>query len=295
MKQLTIISGKGGTGKTTITAAFATLAQNAVLADCDVDAADLHLILEPEIKHSEKFYGKKVAGIDASLCTQCGICQDICRFDAIHAFHVDPSACEGCRVCTFACSEKAISMQDKLSGHWYISETRCGPMVHARLGIAEDNSGKLVSVVRQQAKQIAEREARELIIIDGPPGIGCPVIASITGVDLVLIVTEPTLSGLHDMERVLATARHFNIPTVVCINKYDINEENTEMIESTCRDKNVQVVGKIQYDRCVTEAMIHLKSVVEYSANNVSGEVVAMWDRITCILEGNTVRAATHC
>jgi len=147
MKQVTIISGKGGTGKTTITAAFATLAKNAVFADCDVDAADLHLILNPEIRHSEKFYGKKIAGIDAALCTQCRICQDICRFDAIHAFRVDPSACEGCRVCTFACPEKAISMQDKLSGHWYISETRCGPMVHARLGIAEDNSGKLVSVV----------------------------------------------------------------------------------------------------------------------------------------------------
>ena len=161
MKQLTIISGKGGTGKTTITAAFATLAQNAVLADCDVDAADLHLILEPEIKHDEKFYGGKVAAIDASRCTQCGICQDICRFDAIHAFRVDPSACEGCRVCTFACPEKAISMQDKLSGHWYISNTRCGPMVHARLGIAEDNSGKLVSVVRQQAKQIAEQRGIE--------------------------------------------------------------------------------------------------------------------------------------
>jgi len=280
MKQVTIISGKGGTGKTTITAAFAALAENAVLADCDVDAADLHLILSPEIRHSEKFYGKKVAGIDASRCTQCGLCQDICRFDAIHAFRVDPSACEGCRVCTFACSEKAISMQDKLSGHWYISNTRCGPMVHARLGIAEDNSGKLVSVVRQQAKQIAESEHRDLVIIDGPPGIGCPVIASITGVDLVLVVTEPTLSGLHDMERVLLTAAHFSIPALVCVNKYDINRENTEKIEARCAALGIAVAGKIPYDRSATAAMLAKKSVVEYNNGRIACEVHAIWAQV---------------
>lgn len=280
MKQVTIISGKGGTGKTTITAAFATLAKNAVFADCDVDAADLHLILNPEIRHSEKFYGKKIAGIDAALCTQCGICQDICRFDAIHAFRVDPSACEGCRVCTFACPEKAISMQDKLSGHWYISETRCGPMVHARLGIAEDNSGKLVSVVRQQAKHIAESEHRDLVIIDGPPGIGCPVIASITGVDIVLVVTEPTLSGLHDMERVLQTAAHFSIPALVCVNKYDINRENTEKIEARCSALGIAVVGKIPYDRSATAAMLDKKSVVEYNGGGIAREVKQLWERV---------------
>jgi len=280
MKQVTIISGKGGTGKTTITAAFATLAKNAVFADCDVDAADLHLILNPEIRHSEKFYGKKIAGIDAALCTQCRICQDICRFDAIHAFRVDPSACEGCRVCTFACPEKAISMQDKLSGHWYISETRCGPMVHARLGIAEDNSGKLVSVVRQQAKHIAESEHRDLVIIDGPPGIGCPVIASITGVDIVLVVTEPTLSGLHDMERVLQTAAHFSIPALVCVNKYDINRENTEKIEARCSALGIAVVGKIPYDRSATAAMLDKKSVVEYNGGGIAREVKQLWERV---------------
>jgi MinD superfamily P-loop ATPase len=284
MKQVTIISGKGGTGKTTITAAFATLARNAVLADCDVDAADLHLILEPEIKHEEKFYGGKVAYIDASRCNHCGICQDLCRFDAIHTFSVDPSACEGCAVCTLACPVNAIRMHDKLSGHWYISKTRCGPMVHARLGIAEDNSGKLVSAVRQQAKLIAEQEARELIIIDGPPGIGCPVIASITGVDLVLIVTEPTLSGLHDLERVLATARHFNIPAFVCINKYDINQENTAHIETRCAALDVEVIGKIFYDKSVTAAMIHKKSVVEYNGGNISRELKKIWKKITAKL-----------
>lgn len=281
MKQLTIISGKGGTGKTTITAAFAILAKNAVLADCDVDAADLHLILEPEIKHDEKFYGGKVAAIDASRCTQCGICQDICRFDAIHAFHVDHIACEGCKLCTFACPEKAISMQDQLSGHWYISNTRCGPMVHARLGIAEDNSGKLVSVVRQQAKRIAESENRELVIIDGPPGIGCPVIAAITGVDLVLVVTEPTLSGLHDMERVLQTAAHFSIPAFVCVNKYDINHENTEKIGARCAEFGVEVIGKIPYDKKVTAAMINKKSVIEHDCGKITESIAHMWGTIT--------------
>jgi MinD superfamily P-loop ATPase len=280
MKQLTIISGKGGTGKTTITAAFATLAQNAVLADCDVDAADLHLILDPAIKHDEEFYGGKVADIDASQCNQCGICQDLCRFDAIHNFSVDPSACEGCRVCTFACPEKAIRMRDKLSGHWYISNTRCGPMVHAHLGIAEDNSGKLVSVVRQQAKQIAEQEARELIIIDGPPGIGCPVIASITGVDLVLVITEPTLSGLHDMERVLQTAAHFSIPALVCVNKYDINPENTEKIEARCAECGVQVIGKIPYNKNVTAAMIQKKSVIEHNCGEITKAAEKIWEQV---------------
>ena len=288
MKQLTIISGKGGTGKTTITAAFATLAQNAVLADCDVDAADLHLILDPEIRHDEKFYGGKVADIDASLCNQCGICQDLCRFDAIHNFSVDPSACEGCRVCTFACPEKAIRMQDKLSGHWYISNTRCGPMVHARLGIAEDNSGKLVSVVRQQAKLIAESENLELIIIDGPPGIGCPVIASITGVDLVLVVTEPTLSGLHDMERVLQTAAHFSIPALVCVNKYDINLENTDKIEARCKERGVEVIGKIPYNKNVTAAMIQKKSVIEHNCGEITKATEKIWGKVSHTLFSNS-------
>jgi MinD superfamily P-loop ATPase len=287
MKQVTIISGKGGTGKTTITAAFATLARNAVLADCDVDAADLHLILEPEIKYEEEFYGGKVAEIDVTLCNQCGVCQDLCRFDAINDFSIDATRCEGCKVCALACPEKAIDMQDKLSGHWYISETRCGPMVHARLGIAEDNSGKLVSVVRQQAKQIAEQEARELIIIDGPPGIGCPVIASITGVDLVLVITEPTLSGLHDMERVLQTAAHFSIPALVCVNKYDINPENTEKIEARCAECGVQVIGKIPYNKNVTAAMIQKKSVIEHNCGEITKAAEKIWGKVLYKLSSN--------
>ena len=218
IKQLTIISGKGGTGKTTITAAFASLARNVVIADCDVDAADLHLIFLPKILKEKEFYGGKVAYIKKDKCTQCGTCEELCRFEAIKSCTVDPISCEGCKVCFYNCPEKAIEMKDNLSGHWYISTTRVGPMAHARLGIAEDNSGKLVSMVREQARILAEKEDKNLILIDGPPGIGCPVIAAITGVDLVLVVTEPTLSGIHDLDRAVRVADHFKIPVVVCIN-----------------------------------------------------------------------------
>jgi len=281
MKQLTIISGKGGTGKTTITSAFAHLAPNAVLSDCDVDAADLHLILEPAIKHKESYSGGSVAFIDTAKCTQCGSCVEACRFDAIRNFVVDPISCEGCSLCTYVCPEEAIVMKEQISGHWFVSSTREGTMVHAKLGIAEDNSGKLVSVVRQKAKEIAEEEKKDIVIIDGPPGIGCPVIASITGADMVLVVTEPTLSGLHDMERVLDTAKHFSIPALVCINKFDINPENSAIIEDTCDKRGVRVVGRIPYDKSVTAAMIHKKSAAEYDCGDVSREVVAMWNNVS--------------
>jgi len=284
MKQLTIISGKGGTGKTTITSAFAHLADSVVLADSDVDAADLHLILEPEIEHREEFSGGSVAFIDPSQCTQCGSCVDNCRFDAIKNFVVDPVSCEGCTLCTYVCPEDAIVMKEQVSGNWFVSSTREGTLVHAKLGIAEDNSGKLVSVVRQKAKDIAEKEKNDLVIIDGPPGIGCPVIASITGADMVLVVTEPTLSGLHDMERVLDTSKHFNIPALVFINKFDINHENSATIENTCGGRGVRVVGRIPYNKSVTTAMIHRKSVAEYECGEVSREVVKMLNKVSAAL-----------
>lgn len=287
MKQLTIISGKGGTGKTTITSAFAHYEENVIIADSDVDAADLHLILEPKIQHQEPYVGGSVAWIDRSKCTQCGICVDMCRYVAIHNYEVDPISCEGCKVCTYVCPEGAAKMQERVSGNWFISTTREGPMVHAKLGIAEDNSGKLVSIVRQKAKEIAEKEKKDLIIIDGPPGIGCPVIAAITGADMVLAVTEPTLSGIHDMERVLDTAKHFNIPALVCINKYDINLENTAQIEQKCNERGVDVIGKIPFDRSVTTAMIHKKSVAEYDCGEVSREVENMWKKVTSVLYRN--------
>ncbi len=290
MKELTIISGKGGTGKTTITSAFAHFADSAVVADADVDAADLHLILEPEVRYQEDYSGGSVAEIDAGRCTQCGACISMCRYDAISDFAVDPIACEGCRVCSYVCPEGAAVMRDRISGTWYISSTREGDMVHAKLGIAEDNSGKLVSIVRQRAKSLAEETGKNFIIVDGPPGIGCPVIASITGVDLVLVVTEPTLSGIHDMERVVATARHFKIPPIVCINKYDINEENTARIEELCAEQNVEIAGRIPYDKSVTAAMIHRKSVAEYDCGEVSRAVKHIWQKVMSYLDAQEVQ-----
>ena len=244
MKELTVISGKGGTGKTSITAALASLAENAVFADCDVDAADLHLILKPTIQKTMKFHGLKLAQIDKTLCIDCKKCYESCRFHAIDAdITLIKESCEGCGVCSYVCPVHAVTMIDRESGFSYLSETRFGPMAHAALNTAEEASGKLVTVVRNNAEQLAEEKKKTLILIDGPPGIGCPVIASITGVDLVLIVTEPTLSAIHDLERVLGVAQHFHIPAVVCINKSSINAENTSMIEQYCKKKNIRVVG----------------------------------------------------
>jgi len=286
MKQLTVISGKGGTGKTSITAAFASLAKNAVFADCDVDAADLHLILKPNVKKTMGFHGLKIASVNKDTCTECKKCYEHCGFDAIDEdINIIKDSCEGCGVCEYICPVNAISMVDRDSGFSYISDTRFGPMAHAMLKTAEEASGKLVTVVRNNAKTLAEEKKKDLIIIDGPPGIGCPVIASISGVDLVLVVTEPTLSAIHDLERILGVAFHFNIPAVVCINKYDINLDNTEKIEQYCRSNNIDIVGKLPYDKIVTEAMIHEKNVVEYSKDNFSNMIIDMWDNIRGRLE----------
>lgn len=284
MKQLTIISGKGGTGKTTITAAFAALAKSAVLADADVDAPDLHLILDPDIKNQEEFYGGCVPVIDRSKCTECEICGELCRFDAIDDFAIDEIACEGCGLCVLACPSEAIKMERRLSGHLFASQTRFGHMIHARLGIAEENSGKLVSLVRQRAREIAEKERRNLIIVDGPPGIGCPVIASIGGVDMVLVVTEPTIPGIHDMERIAGVAKHFKIPALVCINKYDINLENSIKIVVYCQKNGIEIVGIIPYDVCVTKAMVHGRSIMEHDCGQVTSNTRAIWERMREVL-----------
>ncbi len=284
MQQITVISGKGGTGKTTITAGLSYLAGKAVLADCDVDAADLHILLDPSVQRTEEFSGGKTAVLQKSLCTQCGACEELCRFEAIKGLEIDPVSCEGCGVCAALCPEKAITMVDKLSGHWFVSDTRMGPMVHARLGIAEDNSGKLVSVVREQARRIAEEKKYEYVIIDGPPGIGCPVIAAITSVDLVLVVTEPTLSGLHDLKRVLGTAEHFKIPAAVCVNKFDINIENTAVIEDFCKQQAVPIVGRIPYDRSVVAALMLKNTVFEHPCGEVTAEIIRMWDAVRSML-----------
>lgn len=282
MKQLTVISGKGGTGKTSITAAFASLARgNAVFADCDVDAADLHLILKPRVKKTMVFHGLKIASIDKKQCIGCKKCYEHCRFNAIdEEINLVEERCEGCGVCVYVCPVNAVSMVDRNSGFVYVSETRFGPMVHASLNTAEEASGKLVTMVRENAKAVAEERNKDLVIIDGPPGIGCPVISSITGVDLVLVVTEPTLSAIHDLERVLGVTEHFKVPAVVCVNKYDINVENTRRIEDYCRKNNITVVGRLPYDTVVTKAMIHEKTVIEFSEGSFSDKLKRMWEKI---------------
>jgi len=280
MKQIVVISGKGGTGKSVITGSFASLAKNKVMADCDVDAADLYLLLHPAVKETHEFSGGKTAFIDERRCSQCGKCQEVCRFEAIDNYVVDPISCEGCGVCFHICPEKAIKMVDDLSGKWFLSETKYGPFVHAKLGIAEENSGKLVTLVRQNAKLIAEKEKRDFVIIDGPPGIGCPVIASLSGVDIALIVTEPTLSGIHDLERIVGVAHHFGIKGAVCINKYDLNLMVTQRIEEYCRNNNIELVGKIPFDISVIEALVRGLPIVEYSNNQVTHEIKNLWEKI---------------
>ena len=277
MKEIVVLSGKGGTGKTSIVGSLAALAEDKALADCDVDAADLHLLLSPSERMRNEFWSGQVAHIDEDKCTECGLCQELCRFNAIEDFRVDAVSCEGCGFCFHVCPVEAITMSERMAGYWFISDTRYGPLVHARLGVAQENSGKLVAVVRQQAKQIAEEQGLDYIISDGPPGIGCPVISSLSGAGLALLVTEPSLSGIHDLERVLGVCRHFGVSAMVCINKYDLNEENTRQIEDQCLSQGVEVAGRIPFDNVVTESIVQGVPVVEYSDGNVTREIERMW------------------
>ena len=294
MQELVIISGKGGTGKTSLTAAFAALAQPVALADCDVDAADLHLMLRPRIRQREEFRNGATAVIDAKRCVQCGACRAACRFDAIDAaFVVDPLACEGCRVCLYACPVQAVTMEENVCGEWFVSDTDYGAMAHAALGVAAENSGKLVATVRQQAKRIAAEEGRDLILIDGSPGIGCPVISSIAGASLVCVVTEPTLSGLHDLRRVIDLTAHFNIPATVCVNKADINPEMTAQIAAYCAERALPVAGTLPYDPLITEAVIRQRPVTELAPDAaISRLIQQMWERLEQQLRETD--AATH-
>jgi len=285
MKEIVVLSGKGGTGKTSIVASFASLAQSKVLADCDVDAADLHLLLNPKVKEEKEFWSGQVAFIDKEKCTECGLCQELCRFGAIKDFEVDPLSCEGCGFCYQVCPVDAIAMKDSMSGHSFISETKYGYLCHARLGIAQENSGKLVALVRQNARLIAERGNLDYIITDGPPGIGCPVISSLSGASLALLVTEPTLSGIHDLERVIGVCRHFGVPVLVCVNKYDLNEENTYRIESYCGNEGIEVAARISFDNVITEAIVQGLPVVEYSNNKVTQQIKELWQIIPAKLE----------
>jgi MinD superfamily P-loop ATPase len=281
MKELVIISGKGGTGKTSIVAAFAALAKNKVLCDADVDAADLHLITGPRVKEHHNFQAGHTAIIDQDKCIECSLCRELCRWNAISEdFRVDPVECEGCGVCVYFCPEEAIDFPMNTCGEWFISDTRFGPMVHARLGIAEENSGKLVTLVRQEAKKLAEDKSLDLILTDGPPGIGCPVIASMGGATGVLIVTEPTVSGKHDMVRVAQLADHFNVPGMICVNKFDLNPEQTRIIEDVATDKNLSVLGRIPFDPTFTKAMVQGQTIFEYDGHSEAGRAVReLWEK----------------
>ena len=293
--KVAIASGKGGTGKTTVAAnlarAVCETGQKVQYLDCDVDAADLHLILNPDIKQTTDFSGGKIASITTDKCIGCGQCEEVCHFDAAtftgpgndiveKTYMIDPISCEGCGVCTHFCPVDAIEFEEAVNGQWFISETRFGPMVHARLGIAQENSGKLVSLIRKEAKRLAAERNHDLIVVDGSPGIGCPVIASITGADLVLVVTEPTLSGWHDLDRVTELTKHFKIPTVVCINKCDINSSITEQIRNAAHSQNLTIAGEIAYDPEVTKAQIAAKSIVEYSNGKLKGQIASLWESI---------------
>jgi MinD superfamily P-loop ATPase len=285
MNELTIISGKGGTGKTSLVAAFASIASNAVFADCDVDAADLHLLLLPDIKEKHLFDGGLTAWIDPNLCISCDVCRELCRYDAIDEnFQVNPFNCEGCGVCFDHCEAEAIQLTREKAGHWFVSATQRGPLVHARLGIAQDNSGKLVAQVRKRARELAAEQGLSLLVVDGPPGIGCPTISSITGANLVLAVTEPTQSGCHDLARVLALTEHFNIQTAVCVNKYDLNEELTAQIKALCIEKNVIFLGTIPYDTAVIKAIVQGTNLMD-GDSPAAAAVRNIWNSATGILE----------
>ncbi len=282
MRELLILSGKGGTGKTTITAAFASLATNMVMCDADVDAADLHLLMDPAPKEMNDFKGGNLAVINPDKCSQCGLCIDLCRFEAISDdYKIDGISCEGCGVCVDLCPEKAIDFPQQTCGRWFISDAKYGPMVHARLGIAEENSGRLVALIRKQASELAEKEHKDLIITDGPPGVGCPVIASLSGVAAVVIIAEPTVSGLHDMKRVSELAAHFKVPGIVCVNKYDLNHQKAEDIEQYTREKNIQVLDRIPFDSSFTKAMIQGKNIFEYDNSlSICKTIRSVWEKI---------------
>ncbi len=281
MKQIVIISGKGGTGKTTLTASFASLAENKIMCDCDVDAANLFILLNPRIISEEEIVTSKIATIDETKCIKCGRCEEHCRFDAITNFKVDSMKCEGCGVCKIICPvDDAVCLQDSASGRIFTAETKYGPFFYAQLNPGSGNTGKLVTEIRKRAFNLALEKKSDLIIIDGAPGIGCPVIASVSGTDLALIITEPTLSGEHDLIRVAKLTEHFKVKTFVCINKFDINPEITNRIEKICNEKKIPIVGKVPYAPVITKAMIAGKPIIEFIDNDITKEIRNIWENV---------------
>ena len=290
MKEILLLSGKGGTGKTTITGALAALLANKVMADCDVDAADLYLILAPRLRQENEFWCGVEAEVDAARCSGCGTCVDLCRFHALELAETArllPFSCEGCGVCSHFCPEQAISLRDKLSGSWFLADTDYGPLVHARLGIGEENSGKLVSMVKRQARELAEGQKADWLLVDGPPGIGCPAIASMSGADYVLLITEPTRSGLHDLLRVADLVRHFKIACGVCINKWDLHPETSALISQVCAQGGMELVGRIPFDPAVAESIVRGVPLLTHKpASPASGAVKRMWESLQSVVAG---------
>lgn len=295
MKQLVVLSGKGGTGKTSITAAFAHLvsleddSHRAILADADVDAANLELVLAPKIIERQDFIGDSVAEITPDTCAGCGDCVQVCRFDAIcdhgDVYRMDPIACDGCAACVYQCFTGSISMHEQVVGQWFHSESRYGPLFHAALRPAQENSGKLVTLVKQRARLMAMDENCDLVLVDGPPGIGCPVISATSGADLALIVAEPTVAGAHDMHRIHETVEHFGVMALVCINKADLYPEGAAEIECFCREKNIKMVGWIPFDMAVTEAMVQGKPVTAFRPNSAASLALrTVWSRVAAML-----------
>jgi len=282
MKTITVISGKGGTGKTSLVASFVALSGGEVVSvDGDVDAANLSLLLKPFSTKEYKFSGSKEAFIDTEKCNRCDLCRELCRFDAItEGYCVETISCEGCSLCYYACPREAVKMESRQSGNWYISQTNYGTLIHARLGIAEDNSGKLVTLISKKARELAGKENKDLVIIDGPPGIGCPVIAALAGVDVALVVTEPTLSGIHDMARVLAVCKHFGVPALVCINRYDLDEGLSEDIDTFCCKNDISIIGKLPLDNIFVKAVVSGIPVTEYGNKRINKMIATIWQKL---------------
>ncbi len=289
MPEVLIISGKGGTGKTSLTGAFAHLAENKIICDLDVDAPDLHLLLHPQDLEVNQFYSGHQAEIDPERCIGCGLCAEKCRFEAIDQtedglYAVNQLKCEGCKLCVTLCPEEAVLFPVRHCGRWQISDTRLGPMVHAQLFPGEENSGRLVALLRSRARELSQEKGLKLILSDGPPGIGCPVISSMSNLDLAVIVTEPTPSGRHDLERVVQLCRHFKVPAGVIVNKHDLNLAQTAAIEDYCTSQGLEVLACLPFDPAMTEAMVKGLVITEYSDNGLSGALQAAWQRIEQML-----------
>ena len=298
MHEILIISGKGGTGKTSLTAAFAQLAERPILCDLDVDTPDLHILLDPKPRQTTMFRSGYEARIQPEHCTACGDCAERCQFDAItetaQGLRVDPLRCEGCSVCVHFCPAEAIALDEKLCGEWYLSDTVPGPMVHAQLGPGEENSGRLVTLLRKEAKELAQAQHYDLILSDGPPGIGCPVISSLAQVSLAVIVTEPTPSGQHDLERVADLCRHFKVPAGIVVNKWDLNPDLTVKIEALAPQRELQLLGRVDFNPAFTDAMVQRQSITTFQPQGLGKQVAAVWDGIMAAVLKNQ-RTADVC